>query len=99
MQEKLENFKKFNNPQRIAEMRKYCTTSVTNKTGEIVGDLSSRLQNSAENSKNGLKGSNSYINKALKHYQSTSDAGASSLITVGEENGKFARKSNKFSEK
>ena len=49
MQEKLENFKKLNNnPQRIAEMRKYCTTSITNKTGDIPGDVSSRLQNSAE---------------------------------------------------
>jgi hypothetical protein len=74
MQEKLEVFKKFNNPQRMAEMRKYCATNITNQTGDLTnmpGDLSSRLQNSGENSTsrgNGLRGSNSYKNKALKHY-------------------------------
>ena len=95
MQEKLENFKRFNNPQRMAEMRKYCATNITNQTGDmnnVVGDLSSRMQHSGENSAgNGLRGSNSYKNKALKHYQSTSDAGASSLISVGNENSKYTK--------
>ena len=49
-------------------MRKYCATNITNQTGDI-GDLSSRLQHSGENSaNNGLRGSNSHKNKAMKHY-------------------------------
>jgi len=56
----------------MAEMRKYCATNITNQTGDmnnVVGDLSSRMQHSGENSAgNGLRGSNSYKNKALKHY-------------------------------
>jgi len=48
MQEKLENFKKFNNPKRMAEMRKYCATNISNVTGDMnnIGDLSSRMQHS-----------------------------------------------------
>lgn len=55
------------------------------------------MQHSGENSANAaLKGSNSYKNKALKHYQSTSDAGASSLISVGYENSKYTKLSAKI---
>mmetsp|Transcript_39207 Transcript_39207/g.59815 ORF Transcript_39207/g.59815 Transcript_39207/m.59815 type:complete len:212 (-) Transcript_39207:1509-2144(-) len=51
MQDKLEKFRQFNNPKRIADLRKFCATSITTQTSQAnTGRISSRLQDSGGNS-------------------------------------------------
>jgi hypothetical protein len=51
LQNKLNEFNNFNkNPKRIAELRRYCATSITHTTKTISGGISSRLLKSGSNS-------------------------------------------------
>lgn len=83
---KLEKFKNVNNPNKMADLRKYCTTSIT-------GGISSRLlleSGSGETNGKAASGSNTQTDThprmTKRHYQSTSefDLNQSSLITVDE---------------
>lgn len=75
---KLEKFKKFNNPKRIADLRKFCATSITMQSKNKSDEITSRLLDSNQNSgRAGIRGSNQTISKILttgRHYQSTSEA-------------------------
>ena len=79
LQNKLNEFNNFNrNPKRIAELRKYCATSITHTTKTISGGISSRLLKSGSNS-----GGQSKNKTTTRHFQSTSNLDQNSLITVG----------------
>ena len=84
IEDKLEKFKKTNNPKKMADLRKYCTTSIT-------GGISSRLLlESGSGGTNGKAQSGSNTNTdtqprlTKRHYQSTSDLDMNSLITIEE---------------
>ena len=84
IEEKLEKFKMNNNPKKMADLRKYCTTSIT-------GGISSRLLlNSGRSGTNGKAPSGSNTNTdtqprlTKRFYQSTSDLDMNSLITIDE---------------
>lgn len=42
MQDKLEKFRKFNNPERIADLRRICASSITQNSRANTGGISSR---------------------------------------------------------
>jgi hypothetical protein len=84
IEDKLEKFKMNNNPKKMADLRKYCTTSIT-------GGISSRLLlNSGRSGTNGKAPSGSNTNTdtqprlTKRFYQSTSDLDMNSLITIDE---------------
>ena len=91
IEDKLEKFKKINNPKKMADLRKYCTTSITG------GGISSRLlldSGSGENGKSkDASGSNTCTDTnprmTKRHFQSTSDIDLNSLITIDENMQKF----------
>ena len=81
LESKLNDFNHFNkNPTRVAELRKYCATSITHTTKTLSGGISSRLLKSES-----ISGGHSKRKTAAKHYQSTSNLEEeNSLITIAE---------------
>lgn len=84
LQDKLNNFVQFNNPKRIADLRRYCATSITQTTKTISEGMTSRLLQSGSNS-----GGHSKNMTTARHCKSVSDLDKNSLITIDENNVKM----------
>lgn len=89
MEEKLAKFSKINNPKKLAELRKYCNTTLSNQSASNHDEPQSKNRK-RENHAPSLTNVPSQ-RKINKHFVSSSDAGASSLLTVGYENSKLKK--------